>query len=295
MNTEASKLDELKNGKKFSLNFKRMGRLITQPRLVFTNIEEEGKKAEWLTPIIVVAAIILLAGLLSVSAASTPSSAAGQASSSAQTNFGPGSMGGGGGMGGGPMGMQQSAAASSDDETAGDSAAQEDNSSSNMLTKTFSAFGSVLSFALSWLILGSIVNLLSISMGGQANTHLALIFAAWASIPMGARAVMQIVYTLATGSSITAVGLSGFITGTDTNGLIFLEKLLEQVDIYMIWQAVLLTIAVSVMTKLNNKKPILVAAASMAILIVLKSLLGLGIEQISNLEINSSVLNNLVR
>jgi hypothetical protein len=45
----------------------------------------------------------------------------------------------------------------------------------------------------------------------------------------------------------------------------------------------------------NNKKPIIVAAASMAILILLKSFLGLGIEQISNLEINSSVLNNLVR
>ena len=289
MNTEVNKLDELKHEKKLSINFKRIGKLITQPRLVFSEIEAEGKKAEWMSPIIVVVAIILLAGLLSVSTVSNTSSPAVQSANSTQSNFGPGGMGGGG-----PMGMQQ-ATIPANGATTDESAGQQDSSTSTILTKLLSALGSVLSFLLSWLILGSMVNLLSISMGGQANTHIALIFAAWAGIPVGVRAVMQIVYSLAAGTSISATGLSGFVTNTDSNGLVFLSKLLEQVDIYMIWQAVLLVIAVGVMTKLNNKKPIIVAAASMAILILLKSFLGLGIEQISNLEINSSVLNNLVR
>jgi hypothetical protein len=294
VNTEVNSLDELKNEKKLSINFKRIGKIITQPRLVFTEIETEGKKAEWMTPIIVVAVIVLLAGLLSVSPTSSSSSPSRQSSTSAQSNFGPGGMGGGGMGGGGPMGMQQTTITTNDD-TSDDNTTQEDTSSSTILTKLLSALGSVLSFLLSWLILGSMVNLLSISMGGQANTHMALIFAAWAAVPVGVRAVMQIVYSLAAGAAISAAGLSGFVVSTDSNGLVFLSKLLEQVDIYMIWQAILLVLAVGVMTKLNNKKPIIVAAASMAILILLKSFLGLGIEQISNLEINSSVLNNLVR
>ena len=294
MNIDGNKLNEIKNENKLSINFKRIGKIIIQPRLVFSEIEQEGKKAEWMTPMIVVAVIILFAGLLSVSSSTTGASASAGSSAAPQSGFNPGGMGSGMG-GGGHMGMQQATTTTNNENTEDESTSQDSGNSSALLTKILSAFGNILSFALTWLILGSIVNLLSISMGGQANTHISLIFAAWASIPIGARAVMQIIYTLATGASINAVGLSGFISTADTNGAVFLKILLEQVDIYMIWQAALLAIGVGVMTKLNNKKPIIVAAASMIIIILLKSLLGLGIEQISNLEINSSVLNRLVR
>ncbi len=294
MNTDVNAINEIKNENKFSLNFKRIGKLITQPRLVFSEIEQEGKKAEWRTPIAVVAVVILLASLLSVSSSTSNASPSSATSISAQSGFGSGNMGGMPG-GGGPMGMQQATTSADTEDAQGESASQASGSSSTFLTKILSALGNILSFALTWLILGSIINLLSISMGGQANTHMALIFAAWASVPVGARAVMQIMYALATGSSVTAIGLSGFAPTADSNAAIFLGNLLEQVDIYMIWQVVLLTIGVSVMTKLNNKKPIIVAVSSMLILILIKSLLGLGIDQLSNLEIDSSVLNNLVR
>lgn len=295
---EERSLDELKNNSdnKFSIDFKRIGQIITQPRLVFSAIEQDGKKAEWKTPIIVVSVIILIASLLSVtSSASSSSASSTSAASTTSSGFGPGGMGGGGMPGSdGRMDMQATTTTNNDDTT-DETASQDSGSSSTILTKALSALGSILSFMLTWLILGSIVNLLSISFGGQANTHLALVFAAWASIPIGVRAIMQILYALATTSSINAVGLSGFAPTTSTNAAIFLEKLLAQIDIYTIWQVILLAIGISVMTKLNNKKPIIVAISSMLIIILIKSLLGLGIDKLSSLEISSSVLNNLIR
>ena len=124
---------------------------------------------------------------------------------------------------------------------------------------------------------------------------MAIVMAAWVCVPLGIRAVMQIVYFLATTTSINAVGLSGFAPSSDTNIAIFLEKFLAQIDVYLIWQVALLVIAISVMTKLNTKKSIIIAVSSMLLIMIVQSLFGLGIEQLSSLEISSSTLNRLVR
>jgi hypothetical protein len=106
---------------------------------------------------------------------------------------------------------------------------------------------------------------------------------------------MQIIYVLATGASINAVGLSGFITTTETNILIFAQKILAQIDIYLIWLAILLTSGIYILTKLDNKKSIIIAFSSILIVISIIGLFGLGFEKLASIEVNSSLLNNLIR
>jgi hypothetical protein len=144
-------------------------------------------------------------------------------------------------------------------------------------------------------MLGSLVNLFSITFGGQANTHMAIVFSAWSALPLGIRGLMQIVYALATSASIQSVGLSGFAPSTNTNLAILLEKLLGQIDIYFIWQVILLAIGIGVMTKLDQKKTILIALSSTLAIVIVKCLLGLGLEKLSSLNLSSSMLNRLIR
>jgi hypothetical protein len=195
------------------------------------------------------------------------------------------------------MGGRSQATATATDDTSSteDTASSTTSSSSTLLSTVLSALGALISFVLTWLLVGSLANLLSISFGGQGNTKLAIVFAAWTCVPIGIRSVMQMLYVLATSTSIKSVGLSGFAPSTATTLAILLEKLLAQIDIYSIWQAVLLVIGISVMTKLDTKKSILIAVISIVIVVLVKSLLGLGVEKIASLNVSSSLLNTMVR
>jgi len=293
---------KLKNGnsKKLSINIKRFGAMITRPRQVFTEINDENHKlADWKSPIIIVGLIIIVAGLLMVTnTTSTSSSQASSSSSGFSLDFS--SLATGGMQGGGPMGMggpnqTNNNAITIDESTATDTNGQATTSSSTLLSRVLSALGGLVSFLLTWLLLGSLINLLAISFGGQANTKMAIVFAAWTCVPLGVRALMQILYLFASGSSINAVGLSGFVPSTTTTGTVFLQKLLSQVDIYLIWQMVLLVFGLNLITKLDTKKSILVAVSTVVLVVLLKSLLGLGIDKLSNLSINSSILGSMIR
>jgi len=292
---------KLKNGnsKKLSINIKRFGAMIIKPHQVFTEINDENHKfADWKSPIIIVSVIIILAGLLMVTnSASTSSSQSSSSSAGFSLDFS--SLATGGMQGGSPMGMggpnQANNATSTDESTTTDTTGQTTSSSSTLLSRVLAALGGLVSFLLTWLLLGSLVNLLAISFGGQGNTKMAIVFSAWTCVPLGVRALMQILYLFATGSSINAVGLSGFITSTATTGAVFLQKLLSQIDIYLIWQTVLLVFGLNLITKLDTKKSILVTVITVVLVVLLKSLLGLGIDKLSNLSINSSVLSSMIR
>ena len=291
--------NKFKNGKpqKFSINFKRLGLMLTKPNRVFEEIQDENQKyADWKSPILVVGIIILIAGLLMVT--NTTSSTSSQSSSSGLSlDFS--SLTQGGMQGGGQMGMggpNQAAPINTDDESStDDTTTQTTSSSSTLLSRILSALGGLLSFLITWLLLGLISNLLSVSFGGQGNTKMSIVLAAWSCVPLGIRSMMQILYLLATGSSINAVGLSGFAPATETNMAIFLEKLLSYIDIYIFWQAFLLAVGIKVATKLESKKAVLITIISIILILLIKSLLGLGIEKISGISLDSSMLSGLTR
>jgi hypothetical protein len=293
-------LKEIKNDvrKKFKIDFRRIGQMILHPRSTLSILQTENKKADWMSPIIVVCAILLLSGFLSVTASTSVSTSRNISSSSSASDFMPGGMGGGmpSSAPNGNMGMQVTATAeSADQKTTEETATKDTGNSSSLLIKILSILGIIISFIVTWLILGSLVNLFAIAFGGQANMHIAMVFAAWSTIPIGIRGLMQIMYALATTTSIKSVGLSGFAPSVDTSMAILLGKLLEQIDVYLIWQMILLVIGIGIMTQLDRKKPILIALSSTVTIMVIKCLFGLGLEKLSSLNLSSSVLNRLIR
>ncbi len=291
--------DEIKKERRIaiSINLRRVGQMVTHPRQVFAELENENHKADWKSPIIVIGLILILASLMSVTSSSGTSATQAQTYGS-NTSTGFSNMSPGGMQGGGPMGMggQTQSTATTDQSSATDETATSTTaSSSTLLSKILSAAGALLSFVLTWLLVGSLANLISISLGGQGNTKLATVFSAWACVPIGIRSLMQIMYVLATGNSIQAVGLSGFAPTSSTTLATLLEKILAQIDIYSIWQTVLLVIGMGVMTKLDKKKSIVIAVTSIVIVVLLKSLLGLGVEKIASINVSSGLLNTMMR
>jgi hypothetical protein len=139
------------------------------------------------------------------------------------------------------------------------------------------AIAALIGMVITWLLLGVLTNLMSLAFGGRSSALMALNLAAWASLPVGARNLVQILYTLATNQAVVQPGLSGFIPMPENGFSIWLQQVLVQVDLYLFWQIALLGIAVGVWGRLSGKKSLLVAILAVGIVILLQSLLGLGL------------------
>jgi hypothetical protein len=120
-----------------------------------------------------------------------------------------------------------------------------------------------------WLILGGLLHLGSTLLGGRGSMRSALNVAGWASLPFLVRDVLRMVFMLLAGHVIVSPGLSGF-----ANGTVFLAKILAQVDIFFVWNAILLIMGFSIADGLpKNKATIGVLAV---VLILLLGLAGAG-------------------
>jgi hypothetical protein len=100
-----------------------------------------------------------------------------------------------------------------------------------------------------WLILSGLLHLGSTLLGGRGSMRGALNVASWASLPFLVRDLLRIVFMLAAGHVIVSPGLSGF-----AGGVLFLAKLLAQVDIFFVWNVILLVIGFSLADGLTRNK-----------------------------------------
>ena len=111
--------------------------------------------------------------------------------------------------------------------------------------------GALLALWLGWLIQAGILHLGSTLLGGRGSMGSALNVVAWAGVPFILRDVLRAVYVLAAGHPIQSAGLSGFVTGT---GMLY--QLLARVDVFLVWNIVLLVIGLHVADGLPKGKAI---------------------------------------
>lgn len=120
-----------------------------------------------------------------------------------------------------------------------------------------------------WLILSGLLHLGSTLLGGRGSMRGALNVAGWASLPFLVRDLLRMIFMLLAGHVIVSPGLSGF-----ANGTIFLSKILEQADIFFVWNVILLILGFSLADGLpKNKATVGVLAV---VLILLLALAGAG-------------------
>ena len=113
---------------------------------------------------------------------------------------------------------------------------------------------SLLRIWIGWLILGGILHLIMTLLGGRGSTTVSMNIVAWASVPIMVRLLIQIIYLLVTNNLITNPGLSGFSPAGDSGLLLYIGQILKIIDIYVLWQIILLIIGVSISTSLNLSK-----------------------------------------
>jgi hypothetical protein len=93
-----------------------------------------------------------------------------------------------------------------------------------------------------WLILGGILHLVTTLLGGRGSTGISMNIVAWGSLPFAVRSIMQILYMLISKKLISNPGLSGFSPAGASGWMLFLSQVLKLIDIYILWQIILLII-----------------------------------------------------
>jgi len=129
--------------------------------------------------------------------------------------------------------------------------------------------GSLTGLWVGWLLLAALLHFGSTLLGGRGSMQSALNIVAWASLPFAVRDILRIIFMLAAGHAIISPGLSGF---TSTPG--FVSQLLTRLDVFLIWQVVLLVIGLALTDGLPRGKA--VTGVLVVIVLVLLAQAGMG-------------------
>lgn len=122
-----------------------------------------------------------------------------------------------------------------------------------------------------WLVWSGALHLVGVMTGGKNSFLQMLHVVIWSSLPLAIRSLIQTVYVLATGEVIANQGLSGLLADELTvtelvaqppgPGRLALQAFLSSIDIFQIWNLVLIAIGVMVMARVSGRKAALITLA----------------------------------
>jgi hypothetical protein len=139
-----------------------------------------------------------------------------------------------------------------------------------VFTYVLPSIASILGVWFGWLVLGGILHLVTTLFGGRGSTAISLNIVAWASLPLVLRELIQIIYTLSAQKLITSPGLSGFSPTGETGWPLLLGQIFKLIDIYLIWQIVLLILGTRLSTGLNPSKSFFSVILSILVIFILQ-------------------------
>ncbi len=139
---------------------------------------------------------------------------------------------------------------------------------SPLITTVFPAVGGVVMLAVGWLVWAGALYLAGMALGGRSTFGQMFCMVVWAWLPYALRGVFQTVYIMASGQIIANPGLSGLVQETRPIGEIIaapprlgqmvLVAFLSRIDLFLIWNLILLVVGVTVATRLPRRKAALV-------------------------------------
>jgi hypothetical protein len=157
-----------------------------------------------------------------------------------------------------------------------------------MMTTGFPAIGALLGLWIGWFVLGGILHLALTLLGSRTTTVSAFNMAAWASIPFAIRMIVQIIAMLTTHKLIVSPGLSGFMAADGTGALMFARIVLSMVDLYLIWQTILLILGAVSLPGLSRRKAVTGVIGIMILMLVLSAIPGFIAAQLGGLDVTRS-------
>lgn len=149
-----------------------------------------------------------------------------------------------------------------------------------LFTTVFPAAAAFAQVWVEWIVLGGVLYLALTMSGSRGGMPQALNLAAWSSVPLALRHLVQIASVVLTNTTIRAQGLSGFAPA----GSAFLTALLALFDLYFFWQFILLVIGARGGTGLSAVKATTAVLISFLIAWALFALPGFLLNQLSGLS-----------
>src|SRR4030042_2951921 len=122
-----------------------------------------------------------------------------------------------------------------------------------------------------WLILGGILHLIATMLGGRGSTATSMNIVAWGSIPLAFRALVQFLFMLITKNLISSPGLSGFSPTGDSGWLLYVSQFMKLIDIYVVWQIILIIIGIRVSTAISAAKSSIGVLLTVVIILALQA------------------------
>jgi len=150
---------------------------------------------------------------------------------------------------------------------------------SPLITVVFPAAGGVVGLVVGWLVWAGALYLAGMALGGRSTFGQMLRVVVWTRLPYALRGLLQTVYILASGQIIANPGLSGFVRKNQLAGeMVFtppspgqtlLTAFLSRVDLFLVWNLMLLVTGVTVVTHLPRRKA---ALATLGVWLLLTAL-----------------------
>ncbi|MBC7878008.1 MAG: YIP1 family protein [Anaerolineales bacterium] len=131
-----------------------------------------------------------------------------------------------------------------------------------------------------WLILSGLLHLGSTLLGGRGSMQMALNIVGWAALPFVVRDFLRIIFMLLAGHSITSPGLSGF-----AGSAVFISQILTRVDIFFIWNCILLIIGFGISENLSKNRVVVGVVSVVVLLLLIQSGLGSLLSSVSGLAV----------
>jgi hypothetical protein len=132
----------------------------------------------------------------------------------------------------------------------------------------FPAVAALAGVFITWLLLASVLHLVLTLFGGRSAMRNTMNVVAWTFLPIAVRYAVQCVFMLSTQSAVPGLGLSGFAP----EGNAFVKALLAFVDVYLLWQIVMLVIGSRAVSGVSTGKVSAAVVVSVGIVLGLQAL-----------------------
>ncbi len=141
---------------------------------------------------------------------------------------------------------------------------------------------------LSWFLTSSILHLAITLYGSRASNTKTYNLSAWSSIPFILRFLVQILALTFSKTLVSNPGLSGLLSSSSTGMMAFLREILGFIDIYFIFQVILLLLGIMPLSGLPKGKAWSATIITLIIVLLIKALPGLLSSVFSDLSLTGS-------
>lgn len=161
----------------------------------------------------------------------------------------------------------------------------ETESSAGLLGALLPAVRNLAGLWVGWFVLTLVLFVALVISGSQGNFTQALNLTAWSSLPYAIQILAQVLFALIYSSATTLPqGLAGLATKVQGLGGQYLVIFLQRVDVFLVWQVVLLMIGTVYISQLPAGKARWLVVLAILIYLVLAALPAFGMGQFSLLQ-----------